>query len=208
MQIRPHPVPHDGSNPTNSAEDHAIRHVNSIMYILPEVRKAVTDKKASGSVQMIASPITEHVDGLKDLKTRLKNMDAQLSVQTLKESFERFQKTPSEENLTTIAREAYQLGSQLNIPGCHVASHVEEIRVATHVLVSAVKKGDQETVQNQRHVIHMLIKNLISLSPEHGLHKDVLQLNQNHTLFRTISDPTHEEVLEWQKALNEFPPVT
>lgn len=208
MQIRPQPVPHDGSNPTNSAEDHAIRHVNSIMYILPEVRRSVAEKKTNAMIQNISSPINEHVDGLKELKTRLKNMDAQLSVLRLREAFEKFEKVPSEENLTTVAREVYQLGSQLNIGGCHVASHVEEIRIATHVLANAVKKGDEETIQNQRHVIHMLMKNLITLSPEHGLHKDIIQLNQNHMLFRTISSPSHEEVLEWQKALNEFPPVT
>ena len=54
----------------------------------------------------------------------------------------------------------------------------------------------------------MMMKNLIALPQEHGFHKDVIQLNQNHVLFRTIAQPSVDDVSEWQKALNEFPPIT
>ncbi len=208
MNIRPHAEPSDHSHPTNSPEDSAVRHVNTIMYVIPELRGAITEKKSKESVHTMANPINDHIGGLSGLKTKLKNMDAQLSVQRLKEAYKRFQQQPNDENLTALARETYQLGSHLNIPGCHVASHIEEIRVATHVLMSAVKRNDHETSQNQRHVIHMMMKNLIALPEEHGFHKDIIQLNQNHVLFRTVSQPGAEEVAEWQKALNEFPPVT
>jgi hypothetical protein len=38
--------------------------------------------------------------------------------------------------------------------------------------------------------------------------KDIQQLHQNFLIFRTIEDPNSEDVSEWQKALNEFPPMT
>lgn len=206
--IRPVPQPSDNAYPTHSAEDQAVRHVNTIVYVIPEVRAAISERKTNEVVLAVAAPIVDHVNGLALLRTKLKNMDAQISVQKVKASVQRFQQSPTRENLTTLARDTYQLGSQLNITGCHVAGHVEELRVATNMLAHAVKRNDAETVQNQRQVIHTLMYNLLNSPGSHNFQKDILQLNQNHVLFSTILSPTQDDVAEWQKALDEFPPVT
>src|SRR6185437_6653236 len=106
----------------------------------------------------VAAPIHEHVDGLSKIRTQLKNMDAQITVQRLKEAHRKFHDAPNDENLSSLAREAYHLGHQLNIPHCHIACHIEELKAATHVLVNAVKKGDHDTTLHQRHLIHILMK--------------------------------------------------
>jgi len=208
MDIRPAVQPSDGSYASFSPEDQAIRHVNTIMYVIPEVRGTIQEKKSKDIVLAVAAPLVDHIEGLAKLRTKLKNMDAQISVQRVKEALKKFQASPSRESLTTVARETYQLGSHLNVGGCHVAGHVEEIRVATNVLAQAVKKEDSETIQNQRQVIHTLMHNLINSPGNNQFLKDIQQLNQNHVLFSTIVTPTTDDVAEWQKALDEFPPVT
>lgn len=208
MQTRPSHVPFEGHHPTNSPEDHASRHVNAIVYNIPEVRSIMGEKKSPQAIHPVASPIEEHVDGLAKIRTQLKNMDAQITVQRLKEAHKKFMQSPTDENLSSIAREAYHLGHQLNVPDCHIACHIEEMKAATHVLSNAVKKGDQDTVLHQRHLIHILMKNLLAHQDSTKFIKDIQQLNQNFLIFRTIAEPSAEDVSEWHKALNEFPSIT
>lgn len=197
----------DSTYPTNSPEDKAVRHVNAIMYNIPEVRNVMGEKKTPQAINPAAAPMNEHIDGLAKIRTQLKNIDAQISVQRLKEAHKKFQQAPSDENLTAVAREAFHLGHQLSIAECHIGSHIEEMKAATHVLNTAVRKNDNDTVLHQKHVIHILMGNLL-LHKDSKFFKDIQQLHQNFLLFRTIGEPSPEDVSEWHKALNEFPPVT
>lgn len=208
METRPDAQPWDGvPSPTNSPEDRAVRHVNAIMYNIPEVRSAMSTDKQGQPIQAFATPIHDHIEELSGIRTQLKNMDAQISVKKLKKAHEKFLKEPSEGNLNAVAREALHLGHQLNITQCHIASHIEEMKAATHILSSAVKRNDQQTILHQKHMLYILMGNLLA-HKETQFHKDIQQLHQNFLIFRTIEDPNSEDVSEWQKALNEFPPMT
>ena len=90
MNIRPHAEPSDHSILRILQRIAAVRHVNTIMYVIPELRSAILRKKSKESVHTMANPINDHIGGLSGLKTKLKNMDAQLSVQRLKEAYKRF----------------------------------------------------------------------------------------------------------------------
>lgn len=208
METRPDAQPWDGvPSPTNSPEDKAVRHVNAIMYNIPEVRNAMTTPKQGQPIQAFAVPIQDHIEKLSEIRTQLKNMDAQISVTKLRKAHDRFMKEPSEGNLSAVAREVLHLGHQLNITQCHIASHIEEMKAATHILSSAVKRNDQQTILHQKHMLYILMGNLLS-HKESQFHKDIQQLHQNFLIFRTIEEPNSDDVSEWQKALSEFPPMT
>lgn len=208
METRPDAKPWDKApSPTNSPEDRAVRHVNAIMYNIPEVRNDMKKEGRKEQISPHALPIKDHIEELANIRTLLKNMDAQISVKKLQKSLEKFLQEPTDKHLKVITRETFNLGHQLNIAACHIASHVEEMREATELLAAAVKRNEQHTILHQRNMLYILMNNLLT-NKDSDFYQNIQQLHQNFLMFRTIEEPSQQDVAEWQKALSEFPSVT
>ena len=177
------------------------------MYSIPEVRNDMKKEGRKEQMSPHALPIKDHIEELANIRTLLKNMDAQISVKKLQSSLDKFLKEPTDRHLKVISRETFNLGHQLNIAACHIASHIEEMREATDLLSAAVKKNDQHTVLHQRNMLYIIMNNLLT-HKESDFYQNIQQLHQNFLMFRTVEEPCIQDISEWHKALSEFPSVT
>jgi hypothetical protein len=199
----------EGAHSSGSFEDQAIRQVNALNYINAEIGRAIGGKEPRQAIDTIISELKGHVDELGKLRSRLKNFEVQLAIPKLQDAYRNLQKSPTEEGLASFARESYQIGALLSVPGCNVATHIEEMKVATHSLIKAVKASDQATASTQMNLIQILMGNLSTIHSDHQFSEPLRLLGQNLLILESrFPHPTHEDVTEWHKALHEFPPIT
>lgn len=211
MGTRPQHAPSEGPegiNPKGTPEDDAVRHITRIIYIHPEIKNALAERKSDQAVRTVVSELQHHIDGLHDLRTKLRNFELQLSIPKLEDAYKRLQDGDkiSEQQLAYFARETYQVGKLLEIPGCNVGTHVEEMKLSAGNLLKAVNASDPSASHGHYNVIQFLMDSLLRNKDEH-FREPIQLLHQNFLILQSKSNMTAEDVKEWQKALREFPPV-
>ena len=192
-----------------SPEDQAIRHINAINHINGELRHALNERKNPNAVTTIISELHDHINNLVELKTKLKSFKVQLGIPMLHDAFQALLATPTQENLSTFARESYQIGSFLDVPGCKVATDVEGMKVAAYALLKAVRATDRASANTHMNLLQISMDNLLAQEPPKNLSDPIRQLNQNFLILESkFPKPLPEDVAEFSKALNEFPPIS
>lgn len=216
MKIRP-TTPGESNHPHGSPEDSARRHVQSILYISAELRASIEEREPQQKVNALLTTLKEHVGHLTHLRTKLSDFDVQLALPKVIHSYNEFRDKTSLENASTFYSESVRLGSLLQLPGCNVAAHVEDMKSMSHLLMDAAKNRHIPSLNTHINVLQVCMNNLntmhIDVASNSRLElklKDALHLlNQNFLILQAkFPHPDADHVAEWQKALNEFPPIT